>query len=192
MLHVQKKEDQRIRRTKEKISVKFMEMRKKYPVEEIRITELCRIAGINRATFYHHYVDIYALSDEIEYMVIRSCLSHLTEEDRGLFFTNPKEFIVHLKASVDQEKTRLEIVSAGRKAIVFSKLEEMIVEFLMDGKDDEELRMKLTYTVGGAMRVLSVYSLTYALDLAHIQEQICRMILKQVSGIECTQEENIG
>ena len=43
----------------------FLEMLKKKPFLKIRITALCQKAGITRASFYAHYLDIYDLVDDI-------------------------------------------------------------------------------------------------------------------------------
>ena len=41
------------------------------PINKIAVKELCASAGINRATFYSHYADTFALMDEIK--------SHITQ-----------------------------------------------------------------------------------------------------------------
>ncbi len=47
--------------TKLWIADKMRELMKVKPIEKIRVTELCRAAGIERPTFYYHFIDKYDL-----------------------------------------------------------------------------------------------------------------------------------
>ena len=49
----------RTKSTRNHIKDTFLVMLKKKPFLKIRITALCQKAGITRATFYAHYLDIY-------------------------------------------------------------------------------------------------------------------------------------
>lgn len=55
------KTDARVRYTKLTIRNAFLDLLKKYPVEQITVSEICRIAEINRATFYRYYENPYDL-----------------------------------------------------------------------------------------------------------------------------------
>ena len=57
--------DLRNQRTKKNIRNAFIELRSKKPLEKITVKELSELAFINKATFYRHYEDIYALSNEL-------------------------------------------------------------------------------------------------------------------------------
>lgn len=58
--------DKRSQRTQRLIKRVFMALLKEKPIEQITVTELCRIADINRSTFYQYYGDIYMLLEEVE------------------------------------------------------------------------------------------------------------------------------
>ena len=60
------KTDARVRYTKLTIRNAFLDLLKKYPVEQITVSEICRIAEINRATFYRYYVNPYDLLSALE------------------------------------------------------------------------------------------------------------------------------
>ena len=62
--------DLRIQKTRAAIKSAFLELRRKKPIEKITVTELAKLAEINKATFYLHYSDIYSLADEMEDEVI--------------------------------------------------------------------------------------------------------------------------
>ena len=58
--------DLRVIKTKKNIRDTFVELRKKHSLDEIKVNMLCEKAMINKTTFYNHYQDIYALSEELE------------------------------------------------------------------------------------------------------------------------------
>ena len=41
--------------TKLRLQEAFLALRRRKPIEQIRVTELCQIADTNRTTFYHYY-----------------------------------------------------------------------------------------------------------------------------------------
>lgn len=61
-----KREDRRVRRTKQLIKQSFIELMHEKPFNEIKIKDITEKADLNRGTFYLHYVDIYELLNSIE------------------------------------------------------------------------------------------------------------------------------
>ena len=61
-----KKEDRRVRYTKQAIRDGFLRLLAEKPIEKISVTEICREADINRGTFYAHYSDPYELKRSLE------------------------------------------------------------------------------------------------------------------------------
>ena len=60
-----KKEDRRIRYTKQVIKDTLLQLLEKNHFAKITVTELCRRAEINRGTFYLHYYDMNDVLDDI-------------------------------------------------------------------------------------------------------------------------------
>ena len=58
--------DARVRYTRMVIENSFLELLKSKPLPKITVTEVCQKAGINRATFYKHYLDIPDLFEKME------------------------------------------------------------------------------------------------------------------------------
>jgi AcrR family transcriptional regulator len=52
-----RKEDIRIKKTRQTFNKAFEELISQKPIEEISVNEICNHAGIRRATFYKHYND---------------------------------------------------------------------------------------------------------------------------------------
>lgn len=60
------KSDRRTEYTKAVIRHAFLQLLKEKTIEEITVTEICRLADINRATFYRHYENQYDLLSYLE------------------------------------------------------------------------------------------------------------------------------
>lgn len=58
--------DARSRYTKMRIKEAFLSLAKEKPDYKITVKEICVLAEINRATFYNHYQDVYALKEQLQ------------------------------------------------------------------------------------------------------------------------------
>lgn len=65
-MQTQKKEDRRVKYTKQAIRESFLELLQEKPIDKISVTEICKRADINRGTFYSHYTDPYDLRQQLE------------------------------------------------------------------------------------------------------------------------------
>lgn len=72
--------DARVRYTKKLIHDAFLSLLQEKNVRQITVTELCRLANINRATFYKHYRDAFDLLEQIE----AGALEHLRDTARQI------------------------------------------------------------------------------------------------------------
>ena len=59
------KNNKRRRNSKEKIEKAFVEVLQKSAINEITVSDICKITGLNRSTFYANYMDIYDLADKV-------------------------------------------------------------------------------------------------------------------------------
>lgn len=130
-LRLEEKMDQRIQRTKAAIKKAFFNLRAEKPVEKITVTELTKMAAINKATFYLHYSDIYALADEIEDGLIDEVLKDLNVE--GNFFDNPKQHANEIFMALVAHRADIDtIFSGGRFATASDKIEKRISVAVFD------------------------------------------------------------
>lgn len=60
------KKDRRVRYTKKVIKESFISLLKVNPISKITVSEICKLADINRGTFYLHYYDAYSLLESLE------------------------------------------------------------------------------------------------------------------------------
>ena len=49
----------------ERIERVFIQLLQDHELAEIRVSDICKLAGLNRTTFYANYTDIYGLADSI-------------------------------------------------------------------------------------------------------------------------------
>ena len=57
--------NKRRKATRDKISKVFITLLQTKEINEISVTDICKLAKINRSTFYVNYLDIYDLADKI-------------------------------------------------------------------------------------------------------------------------------
>lgn len=69
--------DRRVKYTKMVLRESIIELLKEKPISRLTITELCKKADINRATFYSHYRDQFDLLTQIESEFIADINSYL-------------------------------------------------------------------------------------------------------------------
>lgn len=61
-----KPNNQRRRESQRKMERAFIQLLQNYDLSEITVTEICKLASVNRTTFYANYMDIYDLADAIQ------------------------------------------------------------------------------------------------------------------------------
>lgn len=86
------KSDARARYTEEMIRKEFLRLLQEKPLSKITVSEICKGAGINRATFYKHYLDVYDLLDHIEQDLIQEFHERFSRKRLGTLH-NMKEGI---------------------------------------------------------------------------------------------------
>ena len=121
--------DMRVKKTKRSIINAFLELRSKMPLEKIRINELCRIAEINKSTFYAHYQDVYQLSEEVEQEVLQSYLNIPHPE---YVLCNTEGFVRELfQAFYAHERLFHILFSGSRSSVLTEKIAEGIRELIL-------------------------------------------------------------
>ena len=61
-----KPNNKRKKESQEKIERTFLQLIQKKNVEEISVSTICEISGLNRSTFYANYLDIYDLVEKVK------------------------------------------------------------------------------------------------------------------------------
>ncbi len=75
--------DRRIKYTKKIIKDTFISLISEKDIKKITVSEICKLADVNRATFYRYYLDVYDLLDKIQEEFIAELKEpYLTNPDR--------------------------------------------------------------------------------------------------------------
>ncbi len=105
--------DRRIKYTKGIIKETFLNLLEEKEVNKITVSEICKIADINRATFYRYYLDVYDLLEKIENEFIEELkqvpfltnneysLSSLATELLNIFLENKKLVTIIFRKNTD-------------------------------------------------------------------------------------------
>jgi AcrR family transcriptional regulator len=144
--------DLRILKTRKSIREAFLGLRAKNALEKIKVKELCELALINKTTFYKHYQDIYALSEEIEDETILSIMSSF--EHMNSLFTDPDGFIKGLYYAFESHQNIIMTLFSGRMNILIEKVERQLIFHYPALSGMPEKDITLSFLLWGASHVL--------------------------------------
>lgn len=77
---MKKNTSNRKKKSQEKIEKIFINLLQKYELNEITVSDICKLAGINRSTFYANYLDIYDLADKLQDTMFNNLLELYKDE----------------------------------------------------------------------------------------------------------------
>ena len=154
------------------------------PIEKITVSEVCKLAGYNRGTFYLHYRDLHEMLATIEASLlegmtecVEACMKRLRSDsskvgliaackDVVLYYERNKPFITVL------------LSERGDPAFVYklkANLKPLWREYVIDAdnaRSEGEIDLMLEYTLAGTLfmisRWLSNPGSTSARQLAHL------------------------
>lgn len=186
--------DPRIRRTKASIVNAFIQLRAKKPLEKITIRELTQLAGINKATFYLHYQDIYDLSHQLETEMIQSILGGIQHPE--YFLTAPARFTQELHGAILGQGALLRIVFPESQSLLLAdRLEQGLLDYLeehypdqWDSTGSQQARVILSYMVYGSY--FAYIRHPQEPDIVNTVSEISETILRHYRGQAETTGEN--
>lgn len=150
--------DARVRYTKKVIHDTLLSLLREKSVKQITVTELCRLAEINRATFYKHYLDVYDLLEQIE----AGALEHIQETARQMREGNAGLHFVNLLEHVRKYHEQYAVIGSDHgdphfaqkiSACLFEETRESIFRRLPI-MQDEQKQIVCCFLEGGGSNVL--------------------------------------
>ena len=139
--------DLRVIKTKKNIRDAFLELRKKYSVDEIKVNVLCEKAMVNKTTFYNHYQDIYELSEELEKEVLDNFFNNFQNID--MMLTDSHRFINGMHGVLESENDMLRIVFKDKMDELIERIEKKIRNYY--AKEDQ---MLISFLIGGSIHLM--------------------------------------
>ena len=146
---MEQKTDLRIQKTQAAIREAFFEIRRKQPLEKIKVRTICQRAMINTSTFYNHYRDVQDLSDKLENELLARCAG--TIPDLGCLFADPYRFLTELRSSFsgDVQATELGILFDGRFENLHQKLDRLLRNRYQASSKTQDDYLKASFVLGG-------------------------------------------
>lgn len=80
--------NKRRKESQEKIEKTFVQLIQTKDINEISVTDICKLTNLNRSTFYANYIDIYDLADKIKEKLEREVDNLYKEERENKYNTN--------------------------------------------------------------------------------------------------------
>lgn len=149
--------DLRIVKTRARIKEAFLTLRHRLTPDKIKVKDICAMARINKTTFYKHYNDSMELSREIDEQAIDHLVEQFAERER--LVDDPRAYIMGLLNIMSREAPTLRILFQDKREELFSKLSDRLSAFVTRDTEELEEGVRLTFAIGGAVRVAGEYIL---------------------------------
>lgn len=156
----EKRKDRRTIYTRKAIMDSYIQLLKEKPKEKIKVTEICRLADINRCTFYLHFDDISSVHSAIEENLFQKFQKYVNTQKPDA--KNRESISDTFLDKILHDDTYITLLSATYKDNFFpSFMEAYYLDFLKSSlsekqkQDFSEREQELLYLfiVGGVMAV---------------------------------------
>ena len=181
--------DKRVKSTKEQLYISFLKMMKDLPIEKITISSLCKVAGINRNTFYTHYESVSALLGEIEDNFANLVKKEYYASIDPSCAISVEAFMEKLLLVVknNMEICKLFFSDNGDRTFVTKLLGEIFPEinhlWSEMAVDEKYIGIAYSYIAGGAIKVIEDWVLRDCDDdIKHLASFLDMMIMKGQSA----------
>lgn len=179
------KKDRRVIRTKKAIRDAFVSLLEEHELRDITITEICRVADINRKTFYNYYNDVFELMDEIEYEIVHEFEMIVKQKDENIFFSQPNQFFTTLtKTIADDYEFYEKLINANNGYGLVQKIRKSFInifkEFIIESKmiPEDDVDFVVTFIVSG---MVGVYQDIFRNEISMTQQEITRELERIVT-----------
>ena len=170
-------------RSKKFIKNAFSELLQKKDLEKITVTEIVKLSGLNRGTFYAHYNNIADVLEEIEKEVTDKILS-LFSAYKDSIIENPTPFLKEIAGFLQKDyEFYKHLICAKMGENFIDKLKEFFVSTVMQavGKDEMQDKAKFLlivrfYTNGFADMYVDVFKGKLNVTLDKLTEMMGEII----------------
>lgn len=137
--------------TEERIETIYLELRKELPIEKVSVSRICKEAGINRSSFYYHYLDVYDLNDKLVTKMNSLLAEKMTEVGRD--FLSRKNLLVFFQHMKDEKET-YKLMTSAQIQFPIQRSYDQFKDFLLEKsrykrQTEEELLMSIIYVQAG-------------------------------------------
>lgn len=133
--------NKRKKNSQEKIEKAFLELIQTKEVNEITVTDICKMTNLNRSTFYANYIDIYDLIENIKEKMINNFFSIYKDEvEKKCHSYNFLKLFYHIKENQLFYKTYFKLNIDLTNAVLFIDEKELNTFYL--NKEDIEYHIE--------------------------------------------------
>lgn len=168
--------DIRIIKTKRAIRSAFLELRKRTPLEKIKVVDICALAEINKTTFYKYYQDVLDLNHVLELEVFAGILETFPARDK--LFTDPAGFIRSLPQALDAQGEILYTLYSDRFEAFFIRLEDGLREQYRENHPENISDITLTFIISGTVHMFREMKLNQNRDIETLATELEEIIRK--------------
>ncbi|GFZ27387.1 TetR/AcrR family transcriptional regulator [Lactobacillus corticis] len=95
---------------RKKIQTAVIKLLTEKSIDQLKVTQICKLAGINRSTFYANYEDIYEMVDQLRQDIIDQYQEKIKEDRQKSFLNfllemanNPETYRLFFNLGLDQQ-----------------------------------------------------------------------------------------
>lgn len=157
-------EDPRVLRTRQLIKAAFRDLLRRKEFDAITIKDIAQKAAINRATFYAHFEDKYALLDEITEQAFHEMIPEQVENAREFTDEICDQLILQTHRYIVDFYRTCRVDSKSMAALVDEKIKKMLLQTIESIflKGSTQLGMdRNSMKVMAAMTGSAIYSAAY-------------------------------
>lgn len=148
-------------RSKKMIREAFLELLKEKDIHKITVTEVVNKADLNRSTFYAHYSDIRAITEEMENEVIAKMMELLKNFELIHFFNNPTPLLLEVSRFLENNQELYKVLLKVNDAETFlKKLKKLFADYMLSNtdipeylKDSKMVSLRISYFAGGIINL---------------------------------------
>ena len=148
-------------RSRKMIKEAFLELLEEKNINKITVTDIVNKADLNRSTFYAHYMDVRAITEEMENEVIDKMIEILNEFEFKSFFNNPTPLLLEVSKFLENnQKTYKVLLKVNEAESFLKKLKNEFAKYMMLDtdipeylKDSKMVNLRISYFAGGIINI---------------------------------------
>lgn len=145
--------NKRKKQSQEKIEKAFVELLQIKELNQISVTNICKLTNLNRSTFYANYIDIYDLADKVKEKLESEVTLLYTDEQTNKYNSNNYlKLFYHIKENQLFYKTYFKL-GFDNKHTIFKYDTNLSKEFF----NDEFIEYHITFFKNGLNSVIKLW-----------------------------------
>lgn len=169
--------NKRRRDSKNKIEAAFIKLLQERELEDVRITDICKLAGVNRTTFYANYIDIFDLGEAVQKRLEEEVLDLYREEmEQRKASHDFLRLFYHIRENPLFYKTYFKLNSEGRMRFIGYSIEDAVARF-----DNRYIEYHIEFFRNGLNAVLRKWLQN---DCRETPEEIYSIIVDEYKGLQ--------